>query len=229
MTGAGRGRVCAVVFDLWNTLVPYPVTQGVAALTEIARLLGANPDALEAAAREGFPLMRASLEDGLREISRRLRIGAPDATVAAAARAWRERHAKLLVPRADALSTLTELRRIGLRTGLLTNCSSDLPEAWEGSELASHIDAAVFSCLDGVTKPDPGSYALVATRLGLLPRQCAFVGDTAEELFGAQNAGMRPLLLRTEDERASREWSGEYVSSLGGVVNRLVTRSHQRI
>ena len=75
-------------------------------------------------------------------------------------------------------------------------CSSDVEEAWDETELASHLDEVVLSCTVGLTKPDPRIYELACERLEVSPGDCLFVGDGAnDELAGAERVGMRAVCV----------------------------------
>jgi putative hydrolase of the HAD superfamily len=80
-------------------------------------------------------------------------------------------------PRPGAIETLRELHRRGLRLGLITVCSDDLPAVWAETAFAGLFDTEVFSCDVGLRKPDPAIYALASERLGVAPADCIFVGD----------------------------------------------------
>jgi putative hydrolase of the HAD superfamily len=210
-------RPAAVVFDFWNTLVPYRDDRWPAALRELAEARGADPDALADAWATDRALrdkgeLRESVGRVLAAAGVALDDGAVDALLA-------RRHAvtaAMFVPREGAVETLEKLRERGFRTGLVTNCSSDLAAVWRESPLAGLVDACVFSCDERVGKPDPRVYALAAERLGVAPNACMFVGDgNDDELRGAANAGMRPVLLRTE---VQRDWPGPAIDDLREVL-----------
>ncbi|GIF06433.1 HAD family hydrolase [Actinoplanes siamensis] len=88
------------------------------------------------------------------------------------------------------------MRDRGYLVGLLSDCSSELCEAWPRTPYASLINAPVFSWREGFRKPDPRLYATVSARLGVSPAECWFVGDGgSREHDGARLAGMRPVLV----------------------------------
>jgi HAD superfamily hydrolase (TIGR01509 family) len=117
---------------------------------------------------------------------------------------------RALVPVQGALPLLGELRRRGLRIGLISNCSSEVGELWEDSPFAGCFDAAVLSADVGLSKPDARIYRLALERLGAEPPDAIFVGDgESDELAGAEAAGMRAIQV------GSREgWHGERIDSL---------------
>lgn len=95
---------------------------------------------------------------------------------------------------ADALWTMVaELRRRGVRTAILSNDPGGSgPGARALRRLGSGrmVDEVVLSGDVGLSKPDAGSYLLVAQRLALEPSQCVFVDDLVVNVRGAAAAGM---------------------------------------
>jgi putative hydrolase of the HAD superfamily len=99
-------------------------------------------------------------------------------------------------PRPGVLALLDRLRSDGFQIGLISDCSSELCEAWAGTPYAPRIDAPVFSWRAGYRKPDQRLYATVAERLGVPAAACWYVGDGgSREHDGARRAGMRPVLV----------------------------------
>jgi putative hydrolase of the HAD superfamily len=208
--------VRAVVFDLWNTLVPYDPGPWDDALAELAVDAGVERSAFSDAWRADRPSRDAGeLEASARRVLEGLHVSAADGRLETIISRRRAVTAAMFLPRDDAVETLTHLRERGLRIGLITNCSGELPDVWSESPLARLVDVTVFSCAEGARKPDPRLYEACAARLGVDPAECLYVGDGDDrELDGAAVAGMRPVLLRTE---ARRDWNGESVERLGDV------------
>jgi FMN phosphatase YigB (HAD superfamily) len=62
------------------------------------------------------------------------------------------------------------------------------------------VDVHVFSCTEGVMKPDRRIFEVATTRLGVEANECIYIGDGADdELEGAQAVGMDAILLRPGD------------------------------
>jgi putative hydrolase of the HAD superfamily len=88
-----------------------------------------------------------------------------------------------------------------LKIGVLSDCTDEIPILWPASVYADLVDAAVFSCVLGVRKPDQRTYAAVLTDLHVPAERCVYVGDGgSSELSGARTAGLRPVLLRVVGE-----------------------------
>ena len=104
----------------------------------------------------------------------------------------------------DALPVLDELRRYGLKLGLVSNGARDLDAFVVHHGL--DVDAAVGSRAHGKTKPDPTIFRAVLDRLGVEPAAAAMVGDSPEDDFeGARALGMRALLLDRDDRYPDAE------------------------
>ncbi|MFC1964396.1 HAD family hydrolase [Chloroflexota bacterium] len=131
----------------------------------------------------------------------------------------------VMKPRPDAVEVLRHLRERGYKTGLISDCSHEIPVIWPETPLASLIDAAVFSCSVGFRKPTPRIYELAVERLHVPSGQCLYVGDGgSQELSGALRVGMHPVLIRldadsTEMHLVDREqWDGPTIHSLREVL-----------
>ena len=219
----------AVIFDLWDTLVLWPLETARALNDRIAERLGVERErfveAWDAArpARSVGPLL-----ESVRGVLAELEVDGDAAEEVARLRLEHTRGA--LRPREGALETLAELRRRGLRLGLITVCSEDVVQSWEETPLAPLFDSVVFSCSVGLAKPDPRIYELAAQELGVAPEECLFVGDGAnDELAGAERAGMRAaLILRPGEEEPlwpeARAWRGPRLRSLPEVLSLIDER-----
>jgi len=94
----------------------------------------------------------------------------------------------------DALPVLDELRRAGLKIGLVTNSSRDVRAFAEHHAL--HVDATIGSLEHGKTKPHASIFAALLELLDVEPGDAAMVGDTiADDIEGARALGMRAILL----------------------------------
>ena len=98
----------------------------------------------------------------------------------------------------DVLPKLQELRRQGLRLGLVSNTGRDLPRFVEHHGL--DVDAVLASGAYGKTKPHPTIFRAVLERLDVEPARAAMVGDSIEDdVEGARALGMTAFLLDRDD------------------------------
>lgn len=97
----------------------------------------------------------------------------------------------------DTLPVLEELRRHGLKLGLVSNTGRDLEEFVRHHRL--DVDAALGSRAHGWTKPHETIFRAVLDVLEVEPEDAAMVGDSIEDdVEGARSLGMRAILLDRE-------------------------------
>jgi HAD superfamily hydrolase (TIGR01549 family) len=111
-------------------------------------------------------------------------------------RAWEE-HANFDLYE-DAVPVLDELRRAGLKLGLVSNGARDLEAFVVHHRL--DVDAAVGSRAHGWTKPHETIFRAALERLEVEPEDAAMVGDSPEDdVDGARALGMRAFLVDREN------------------------------
>ena len=99
----------------------------------------------------------------------------------------------------DVLPVLGELRRRGLRIGLISNTSRDLGAFVRHFEL--DVDGWIASGSYGKVKPSPLIFRAALELVGCTAAAAAMVGDSPEDdIVGARAVGMRAVLL----DRAGR-------------------------
>ncbi|WP_424952185.1 HAD family hydrolase [Deinococcus sp.] len=98
---------------------------------------------------------------------------------------------------AHAAEVLTELRRRGLKTGVITNGWSEKQlKCLERLELRDLLDDVVVSETVGLRKPDPAIFRLALNRLNVRAAEALYVGDSpVNDVWGPQQAGMQAALL----------------------------------
>ncbi|BCJ42958.1 hypothetical protein GCM10010168_03020 [Actinoplanes ianthinogenes] len=194
----------AIIFDFFGTLSdPSAEADRLGTFAVTAAALGVPADRFSAVMAEHFPRRATGVYGGTRDtllaMARACGVEPAPERLAAALRSHRAGAEIVRRPRPEALGVLDRLRGHGYVLGLLSDCSSELCEAWPETPYAPRIDAPVFSWREGRLKPDPRLYATVADRLGVPPGECWFVGDGGgREHDGARRAGMRPVLITND-------------------------------
>jgi HAD superfamily hydrolase (TIGR01549 family) len=100
----------------------------------------------------------------------------------------------------DALPVLEELRRHGLKLGLVSNTGRDLDlfVAHHGLE----VDAVLGSRAFGRTKPHPTIFQAILERLEVAPEDAAMIGDSPEDdVEGSRAAGIPTAFLLDREDR----------------------------
>ena len=209
-----------MIFDLWQTLVPWNLDEANRFYDTMADAVGVERGRFRKVWHAGRPSRETGpIADHLNALMAELDVEADVDELIELRREWAKR---TLVPRPDALETLAELRRRGHLLGLISVCSEDVPRVWDETPLSGMLDQTIFSCDVGMSKPDPRIYAIACERLAVEPAECLFVGDGAnDELPGAERAGMAALQLRAPGEELTepgKAWQGAAVEHLSEVL-----------
>jgi len=232
----------AILFDLGNTLVHY-YTSGEfplvlrRCLRECASVLGQtagharDEDLFERALllnREQRDYAVWPLADRLREL-----FGAYGSIDEASAEALGTAFLKPIFAMArldpQAVPLLESLRARGIKTAIVSNTPWGSPAGAWRAELTRHglldkVDASVF-CMDvGWRKPHRAPFDRALSLLDVRPADALFVGDDHRwDVVGAQNAGLRPVLLEAMVPESSRDHLT--IPNLAGVIALLTVSS----
>ncbi len=224
----------AVIFDLFGTLVDNFVRyEYEKVMAEMAAILNAPFDEFHRIWLDSFPErvtgVHATQKESIEYICRELDVRVTEAQVEHAFRVRLEYTKHSMVPRPDALETLSRLKVEDYRLGLISDCSGEIPIVWDSTPFAGYFEVTVFSCVAGIKKPDPRIYHLATDPLGVKPQDCLYVGDgSSKELSGALKVGMHPVLIRDPDESPDAhyidredDWPGARISRLQEVLTLL--------
>lgn len=187
----------AVVFDLFGTLVDAPTAADRAhAASRLAEIIGCDSSNVERYFLGSWQARHDGTLSTVSVLARHLVRSVKGFAFEPVADELQALARPRLVPDSSVVSALLSLRRTGYRLGLLSDASADIAEAWPSSPLANVVDAAVFSCSVGRTKPDRELYACVSDALGVPAGQTLYCGDGGgDELAGAVNAGMTAVAV----------------------------------
>jgi putative hydrolase of the HAD superfamily len=225
VTGLTDGMT-AVVFDFYGTLTPVSPSDAWASnAARLAAVMGVSGNALVQVLDETFPeRISGALGDvpqTMQAVAARLGVQLTGEQLEEASRTRRQVQESMFALRPEALGVIRQLRGRGLKIGLVSDCTSELPDAWPQLPLAAVVDAPVFSCVERTRKPDPRLFRAVAVNLPADPAGCLYVGDGGgRELTGASAIGMRAVLLagpdwhQHRDDNREADWAGPRISSL---------------
>jgi putative hydrolase of the HAD superfamily len=216
----------AVLLDFFNTLTT--AVQRGPRHADIARSLGCDPRVWIEVLNRTYPARSrggyGSAEDGLCRLAREAGGNPTDAEVSAAVQARIVAVREDAPLRAEVAPLLWTLRRMGVRTAVVSDCWFEVPAFLPRMEIAPLINAYAFSVDVGAAKPHPSMYLTACDRLDVVPRDCLYVGDGgSHELTGAQLLGMTAVRLDAPDLgdhltfNADLGWTGPCVDSLDGI------------
>jgi len=229
-------RYKAVIFDLFGTLIYKLSLRGYTeSLRRIASALSIPPDDFIqlwfATQNERGVGIFQSYEENIRYICDKLGIHAEDARIEQEVQTHFNYTASSVRPRPHAIEVLSNLKSNGYKTGLITDCAASIPKIYKDMPIAPFLDVAIFSCAVGIQKPDPRIYQMAIEQLAVRPEDCLYIGDGDDnELTGALEAGMHPVLIRNPDEDSNDvhhtdweagAWQGPAIQSLQEVLNLL--------
>ncbi len=96
----------------------------------------------------------------------------------------------------ELIGVIRELRRAGIRTGLMSNHPARLFRLLAEYGLMALFDTIVVSGEEGVVKPDPAIYRIALERLGVAPGEAVFVDDWEPNVEAARQLGMGGVRFR---------------------------------
>lgn len=222
----------AVIFDLFGTLVDiFSVQEHDELFHRMAARLGASGEKFGQLWKEGFRKRTigeySSTRENILHICSEMNLDPGKDELEEIIRMRVDFTRNILSPRKDALHVLEKLRGFGLKVGLLTDCSTEVPKLWGNTAFLPFFDATVFSCDTGMKKPDPRIYHLICEKLHVDPMDCLYVGDgSSHELSGAKQVKMDPVLIRVPEEDNDdayriddEDWDGKVIISLLEVLD----------
>lgn len=217
----------AVIFDLFGTLVDmFPLAEYHSTLSEMASILAVSSEDFTRlwleTVNERFTGVFSTIESNIEHIGQILAIPLEDSHITEAVRIRCQFTRRMFKPRPDTIETLIQFKEVGCKTGLVSDCSSEVPDLWPNTPFISLVDAPIFSCAVGFTKPDPRIYRLVCKRLAVMPQDCLYIGDGgSNELTGASQMGMHTVLIRVPYQDGydfyrpdAKRWQGPVISRL---------------
>jgi len=140
-----------------------------------------------------FHTGKISEERFWRQISRKLSKSMP-----AARSQWYEAFRSAYVPKQQMFGIACSLHDKGYKTALLSNTELPAVEFFreQGYDM---FDVLVFSCVEGVMKPDRRIYEITLERLGSMAGQAVFIDDRQDYITGAREVGLNTILFKSID------------------------------
>lgn len=112
---------------------------------------------------------------------------------------WYEAFRRACVPRPEAFSLASSLHGKGYKTALLSN--TELPAVEFFHECGYDMfDVLVFSCEQGVAKPEQRIYEITLEKLGSATRRSVFIDDRQDYIEGAKAVGLHTVRFTNLDQ-----------------------------
>jgi putative hydrolase of the HAD superfamily len=112
----------------------------------------------------------------------------------------------------DALPFLRELRSLGVKVAIVSNCDENTRPLLAASGVAALADALILSCEVGAEKPQAAIYQQALDRLGVPAGAALFIDDNAAFCAGAEELGVSALRIVRGDTDGHRPGAGVVTS-----------------
>ncbi|MBS7604858.1 MAG: HAD family hydrolase [Candidatus Bathyarchaeia archaeon] len=198
-------RVKAVIFDLDDTLIRSGIDYRVAKVSAIKFLVESGVDeTLLNENMSNMEIINRAIEDLRKKNFSEIRIKEIINNVYAMFNKAELKSLDKAELMDTSLKTLTELKSLGLKIGIVTNsCSTYSKKIVEKFSLDKYIDILVSR--DDVTrhKPDPEHLLKALEALGVDSSEAVFVGDHFVDALCAKRAGVKFILVK------NKKWSSQ--------------------
>ncbi len=236
MTTSSPITIKAVVFDLFSTLT---------SLTHLPDAPGRNAHEIlgvdraqwrEALFNDSRDRLIGTIRqpvDIIRDIAWKINPAISEEVLEETARERRIRFRYCLEhPPEGVVDGIRRIREAGFKLALISNADAVEIEGWDGSELGSLFDLALFSCHEGYMKPEQEIFRLCLDRLGLEGKECLYVGDGGnDELIASAQAGMHAVLTtqflklswpeKIKERRETVSYQIEHLNEILPLIDRL--------
>lgn len=100
-----------------------------------------------------------------------------------------------------------DIQKEGFKLGILSNMPHEFLELYETKiTLFQEADIAIFSCREGIIKPEPAIYEITAQKLNCEPHEIVFFDDLQANIDAALAAGFKAFLW-TGIDQAQKDWN----------------------
>ena len=104
---------------------------------------------------------------------------------------------KQVRPNIELFNSLEEMRKLGIKTAILSNTISIYRQTQEqiGISKQNGFDPIVLSWQEGIAKPNRDIFELALKKLKVKPEEVIFIDDSVEHIKGAEQVGIRGILF----------------------------------
>jgi putative hydrolase of the HAD superfamily len=118
---------------------------------------------------------------------------------------WGDTFRAAYSPKPKVFALASSLHKNGYKTAILSNTEVTAMQFF-GELQYDMFDVAVFSCAEGMAKPDRKIYEITVARLDCQSGQAVFIDDRPENINGAKETGLSTILFR-DIEQVKKELS----------------------
>ena len=112
---------------------------------------------------------------------------------------WYEAFRSAYVPKQEMFRLASSLHDKGYKTALLSNTELPAVDFFYERDY-DMFDVHVFSCVEGIMKPERRIYEITLERLDSKPGQAVFIDDRQDYIQGAKEVGLNAVLFQSIDQ-----------------------------
>jgi len=112
---------------------------------------------------------------------------------------WGEAFRAVYRPKREMFCMVSALHNNGYRTALLSNTEAPAMRFFYERDY-DMFDVLVFSCAEGISKPDIRLYEITMSRLTCPPKQAVFIDDKPKFIKGGRRLGMHTILFQDPEQ-----------------------------
>jgi putative hydrolase of the HAD superfamily len=104
----------------------------------------------------------------------------------------------------DVIESLTRLKQMGLRLGIISNFAPTLQAVLESKGIAHFFELVIVSTEVGLEKPDPAIFKLAIQRCGLAPEDLLYIGDhEINDIWAPRQVGIEAVQIVRYNQQAA--------------------------
>jgi epoxide hydrolase-like predicted phosphatase len=108
---------------------------------------------------------------------------------------WGQAFEAVYKPKQEMLDLLVTLRKNGYRLGLLSNTEKPAMDFYRRQNY-NFFDAEIFSCANGIEKPQRDSFKIAIKSLAVKPSQAVLIDDNKENIYYAKKAWINTIFFK---------------------------------
>jgi len=109
---------------------------------------------------------------------------------------WTEAIRSAYSPKPEMFFLVNKLKERGLKVGILSNTEIPVVKFLKSKDFTM-FDFFVYSCLEGVRKPEERIYKLAMDRMGFKAEEIIFVDDSVENIEASHENGLHSILFES--------------------------------
>lgn len=184
----------AIIFDLYGTLLHFNQR---ALIKELASFLNTSPRPISTILLKNY--LCKNTEDKYTIINDLLQLLSTELISENTAEKCLEifeKHLSTITLKDKALGILSFLKARGYKLGLISNLVTSFKAPFYTYNLDKYFNSIVFSCDQGIKKPQEDIYKLACHELNVKPEECLFIGDSfLNDYQQPKNLGMEAILI----------------------------------